>query len=73
MRKKVWARCEPRRLGAREQGDTKECGYKGAVVTVVLAIVDCCEATQKNEACFVHLYWDLRGSFSEESLEPNRI
>lgn len=60
-------------MGAREQGDTEGCGYKGAVVMVVLAIVDCYEATQKNEARFVHLHCDLRGSLSEESLEPNRI
>ena len=60
-------------LGAREQGDTEECGYKGGVVKVVLAIVDCYETTQKNEARFVHLYCDLRGSLSEESLEPNTI
>lgn len=37
------------------QGATGDCGLKGGVVTVVLVVVDCREATQKNKALFVHL------------------
>lgn len=55
------------------QGDTgMGAGYKAGVVVVVL-VTGLLEDTQKNEALCVHLYGDLQGSFSEESMSQNSV